>query len=99
MYNKRILEIAGTEIEGLLQSMPTRFGSDSFYLPFAYHHPRKYETIVQSYVTRGHDRAHAIQIAHSQLMHTVNDKFDHLVKKIADCPNPKGGRMSRWVRT
>ena len=98
MYNKRILEVAHTAIEEQLQGMPMRFDSNRFYLAFALHHAREYEAIVETYVTRGHDRAHAVQITHSQLMHTVNNKFDHLARKTADCPNPKGGRMSLWVR-
>jgi hypothetical protein len=97
MYSNRILEVASTEIEEQLQSMPRRFRSDDFYSAFKSNYPRQYETIIRMYVARGHDRPHAIQIAHSQLMHTVNNQFDHLVRKISDCPNPKGGRMSLWA--
>jgi hypothetical protein len=97
-YNKKIFALARTEIEGLLLTMPMRFGSDTFLTDFASHHPRKYATIVQWYVTRGRRRANAIQIAHQQIMHTVKGRFGHLVKKIADIPNPKGGGMSQWQR-
>jgi hypothetical protein len=44
------------------------------------------------------DRPHAIQIVHSQLMHTVNDRFARLTQKVRTIPNPKGGDMSEWRR-
>jgi hypothetical protein len=41
---------------------------------------------------------HAIQIVNSQLMHTVNDRFHHLARKIRTIVNPKGGDMSEWTK-
>ena len=98
MYNKQILKVAGTEIEQQIQSMPRSFDSDQFISAFTKNYPKQYATILQIYLPRGHDRAHAIQYANAQLMHTVNNRFDVLVRKTSDCPNPKGGRMSKWVR-
>jgi len=90
MYNQQILDLARGEIEQQIQSMPAQFTSFDFYTAFAANHSRIY--------TQRHDRPHAIQILHSQLMHTVNDRFSHLVRKTHTIANPKGGDMSAWVK-
>ncbi|PYP84512.1 MAG: hypothetical protein DMG65_22315 [Candidatus Angelobacter sp. Gp1-AA117] len=97
MYNQQILDLARGEIEQQIQSMPAQFTSFDFYTAFAANHSRKYQQLIRIYTQR-HDRPHAIQILHSQLMHTVNDRFSHLVRKTHTIANPKGGDMSAWVK-
>jgi hypothetical protein len=99
MYNKQFLTIAGNEIESQIRAMPELFDSREFYQGFAQNHPVKYEYLISLYVARDHDRPHAIQIVNSQLMHTVNDRFHHLVLKVGTVANPKGGDMSEWTRS
>lgn len=99
MYNEQFLIIASTEIEAQIRAMPAHFTSDEFYEHFAQNHSAKYEELVRLYTTRNHDRPHAIQIVNSQLMHTVNDRFHHLARKVRTIANPKGGDMSEWTRT
>jgi hypothetical protein len=36
------------------------------------------------------NRPHAIQLAHGQLMHAVNDRFQHGTSKVQSIANPKG---------
>lgn len=99
MYNRRFLELAGTEIEAQIQAMPVTYTSDTFCAGFAERFPEKREGFVALYTARSHDRPHAIQIVHSQLMHTVNSRFTHLTQKVRTVANPKGGDMSEWVRS
>lgn len=98
MYNEQFLTIASTEIELQIRAMPAQFNSNEFYERFAKNHSAKYEELIRLYTARNHDRAHAIQIVNSQLMHTVNDRFHHLVRKVRTVANPKGGDMSEWSR-
>jgi hypothetical protein len=98
MYNRRFLELAEAEIEAQIQEMPAKYTSDTFCEAFADHFPETWERFVALYTARSHDRPHAIQIVHSQLMHTVNSRFTHLTRKVRTVPNPKGGDMSEWVR-
>ena len=78
--------------------MPQTFTSSDFCEVFQENHSRQYEAFLEIYARRHHDRAHAVQIVHSQLMHTVNDRFSHLARKVRTLPNPKGGAMSEWRR-
>jgi hypothetical protein len=78
--------------------MPVHFTSAEFYELFAENHSAKYEELIHIYTARNHDRPHAIQIVNSQLMHTVNDRFHHLARKIRTIVNPKGGDMSEWAK-
>jgi hypothetical protein len=98
MYSRRILAEMHDEIEEQIQAMPDNYTSLEFYTSLERNHPHKYGTLIRSYMGRGHDRAHARQILHAQLMHTVNDRFSHLTRKVATIGNPKGGGMSQWVR-
>lgn len=98
MYNQQFLAIARAEIEAQIRAMPNHFDSREFYESFAQNHSARYEELVRLYTTRNHDRPHAIQIVNSQLMHTVNDQFHHLVRKVRTVANPKGGDMSEWSK-
>ena len=98
MYNRLILAELHSEIEEQIRAMPNQFTSEEFYTSLARNNPRKYERLIARYVRRGHDRAHATQVLHAQLMHTVRDRFSHLTRKVATIDNPKGGDMSQWVR-
>lgn len=97
-HNKVLLRLAQSELEETILRMPPRFTSLQFYGLFASEFQNRYETFLRIYTRRGHDRPHAIQIANREMMHTVKNCFDHLVGKIGDCPNPKGGVMSNWHR-
>ncbi len=99
MYNKQFLAIASTEIEAQIRAMPAHFASNEFYERFAQNHSAKYKKLIHLYTARNHDQSHAIQIVNSQLMHTVNDRFHHLARKIRTIANPKGGDMSEWTKT
>jgi hypothetical protein len=98
MYNEQFLTIASTEIEAQIRTMPAHFTSNEFYERFARNYSAKYEELILLYMARNHDRPHAIQIVNSQLMHTVNDRFHHLARKVRTIANPKGGDMSEWTR-
>ena len=98
MYSKRVLKEMHDEIEHQIWAMPNNYTSLDFYSALARNHPQKYEALIHSYMKRGHDRPHAIQILNAQLMHTVNDCFSQLTRKVATIDNPKGGDMSQWVR-
>jgi hypothetical protein len=98
VYSQRILAEMHDEIVESIQAMPNHYTSLEFYSSLARNHPRKREILIDSYMEKGHDRPHAIQIFHQQLMHTVSDRFSHLTRKVATIGNPKGGEMSRWVR-
>lgn len=98
MYNEQFLTIAKAEIEGQIRAMPAHFTSAEFYERFAEDHSAKYEDLIRLYTARNHDRPHAIQIVNSQLMHTVNDRFHHLARKVRTIANPKGGDMSEWTK-
>ena len=97
-YNKVLLSLAQSEIENVILRMPPRFASLQFYDLFVSAFRDRYETFLRIYTRRGHDRPHAIQIANREMMHTVKNCFPHLVRKIGDCPNPKGGVISNWHR-
>ena len=97
-YNRAILQIASEQIERQICMMAHSFTSHDFYTEFASRHTSAYERIVGIYVDRGYDLAHATQIAHREFMHTVKNRFGHLVQKVGDCGNPKGGTMSLWCR-
>jgi hypothetical protein len=98
MYNRELLQAGGTQIEAQIYEMPRNYTSVDFYSAFERNHSHQYETFIRIYTQRGHDRPHAIQLVNSQLMHTVNDRFSHLTRKVRTVPNPKGGNMSEWVR-
>ena len=99
MYNRRFLDLADAEIAAQIRSMPPSFTSERFCQGFAERFPEKWERFVSLYTARSHDRPHAIQIVHAQLMHTVQSRFAHLTRKTRTVPNRKGGDMSEWVRT
>jgi len=98
MYNRQFLELGHAEIEGQIRTMPENYTSFDFYSGFERNYPLLYEDFICIYTDRHHDRPHAMQIVHAQLMHTVNDRFHHLTRKVRTVPNPKGGDMSQWVR-
>jgi hypothetical protein len=98
MYNRKFLEDGHDEIEAQILAMPGNYVSLDFCTGFEENHPQLRENFIRFYMSRGHSRPHAIQIVHSQLMHTVNDRFHHLTRKIRTVPNPRGGDMSEWVR-
>jgi hypothetical protein len=97
MYNKQFLALAANQIEAQIRLMPRNYTSRDFYTAFERNHPKPYRAMICSYAGR-HDLPHATQIAHTQLMHTVNHCFHHLTRKVRTIPNPKGGDMSEWVR-
>jgi hypothetical protein len=99
MYNQQMLDLAGDDIENQIAAMPLNYTSLDFCDAFAANYPTQYEEFIRLFTARGHDRPHAIQLAHTQLMHTVNDRFQHLTRKVQTISNPKGGDMSAWVRT
>jgi hypothetical protein len=98
MYNRRMLNLAANEIETQIRAMQPNFTSLDYYRGFEQNYSAHYEDFVRHYLGRGKDRPHAIQIVHSQLMHTVNDRFHQLTRKVQTIPNPKGGDMSAWER-
>jgi len=98
MYNQQFLAIAQQEIEAQIHAMPITFTSFEFYSSFESNHPQKYQDLLRVYTDRQHDEAHARQIVNSQLMHTVNDRFHHLARKVETIENPKGGDMSLWSK-
>ena len=98
MYNQRMLNVAAQEIEAQIHAMFRNYTSLEFCAGFERNHLAHYEDFVGFYMARGKDRPHAIQIVHSQLMHTVNDRFHQLTRKVQTIPNPKGGNMSAWER-
>jgi hypothetical protein len=98
MYNRQFLDLGSDEIEAQIGSMPEHYVSRDFCNGFETNYPQLREDFIRIYTDRRHDRPHAIQIVHSQLMHTVNDRFHHLTRKVRTVPNPKGGDMSEWVR-
>src|SRR6266481_5555691 len=98
MYNKCILGLAHEEIETQIRTMPQSYTSRDFYTSFENNHRQKYEDLIRIYTDRRHDRPHAVQILHSQLMHTVNECFSSLTRKVRTVSNPKGGEMSLWVK-
>jgi hypothetical protein len=99
MYNRELLQNGEPQIEAQIGLMPPKYTSVDFYTDFERNYSQQYERFIQIYTQRGHDRPHAIQIANSQLMHTVKDRFSHLTRKVRTVPNPKGGDMSEWVRS
>ena len=98
MYNRQFLEMGHDEIEAQIRRMPERYLSSEFCDDFEANYPQLIEDFVRIYTARRHDRPHAVQIVHSQLMNTVNDRFHRLTRKLRTVPNPKGGDMSEWVR-
>jgi hypothetical protein len=98
MHNRKFLELGRDEIEAQIRTMPRHYVSIDFCIGFESNYPQLRENFIHIYTNRGHDRPHAIQIVHAQLMHTVNDRFHHLTGKVRTVPNPKGGEMSEWVR-
>jgi len=98
MYNRRMLNLAADEIETQIRAMARNYTSLDYCAGFERTYSAHYEDFVRYYMRRGKDRAHAIQIVHSQLMHTVNDRFHQLTRKVQTIPNPKGGDMSAWER-
>ena len=91
-------EMGHDEIEAQIGNMPERYVSCEFCNDFEANYPQLRRDFIRIYTDRGHDLPHAIQIVHSQLMHTVNDRFHHLTRKVRTVRNPKGGDMSEWVR-
>jgi len=98
MYNGQFLELGGEKIEQQILAMPESFNSMDFYSQFEQNYPKLYDQFILMYMSKGHDRPHAVQIVHTQLMHTVNDRYHHLARKVRTIPNPKGGQMSEWSR-
>ena len=98
MYNKRFLDLAAVEIEAQVLLMPRSYTSFDYYTNFERNYRGLYEQFVRIYTDRQHDRAHAIKIVHSQLMHTINHCFQHFTRKVRTVHNPKGGDMSEWAR-
>jgi hypothetical protein len=96
-YSKFIMERGAEAIENVILSMPTTFTSFHFLGSFVSRFPHLHEGFVRHYMG-GRDVPHARQIANIQLMHTVRNKFGHLVEKTGDTPNPNGGDMSTWCR-
>ena len=78
--------------------MPRNYTSFDFCTEFERSHRQVREAFIDIYMKIRHDRPHAIQIVHAQLMHTVNDRFHHLTHKVRTIPNPHGGNMSDWIR-
>ena len=97
MYNRKFMELGQEAIEATIQAMPQTYTSEDFCSVFASNHSDTYESFVRMFQDRN-DRPHAIQIVHSQLMHTVSDRFARLTQKVRTIPNPKGGDMSEWRR-
>ena len=97
-WNKEVFRVLGPHFPNQLSQLPQSFASSRFIDRIARHAPVQYNHIVGIYVARGNDRAHAEQIAHREITHTLRNKFSHLVEKVGDCPNPKGGIMSLWNR-
>ena len=100
MYNRQFLELAQDEIEAQIRQMPDNFTSSDFYTGFKRNYPQLYEDFIRIYMGRNStlDRPHAAQVVHTQLMHTVNDRFHHLTHKVRTVRNPKRGEMSEWTR-
>jgi len=98
MHNQQFLDEGRTQIETQIRAMPRQFLADAFCADFERNYPALYEQFVGMYTSRGHDRPHAIQSVHAQLMSTVNTCFGHLTHKVATVQNPKGGDMSAWER-
>jgi hypothetical protein len=100
MKNRQFLELAQDEIEAQIRQMPETYTSRDFYKGFEANYPQLYEDFIHIYMDRNGtlDRPHAVQIVHTQLMHTVNDRFHHLTRKARTIRNPKGGKMSEWAR-
>lgn len=98
MYNQEFLNRGHDEIEATIRSMARTYRSVDFYTSFQQTYPELWESFIRIYTRRLHSRPHAIKLVHSQLMHTVNDKFFHLTRKVTTIANPKGGDMSEWVR-
>jgi hypothetical protein len=98
MYNRQFLQLGKNEIEEQILAMPRTYTSFDYYTAFERNHGQQYQQFIRIYMARNHDEPHAIQIVNSQLMHTVNDRFHHLTRKVSTVPNPKGGDMSEWVR-
>jgi hypothetical protein len=98
MYNQRMLDLAADEIRNQITAMSRDYTSLDFCTAFKRTYSAYYEEFIRFYTARGHSRPHAIQVVHSQLMHTVNSRFYHLTRKVRTIPNPKGGEMSAWVR-
>lgn len=98
MYNRKMLQIGGTQIEAQIRLMPSNYFSVDFITAFERNHSQQYDSFVQLYRVGDCDLPHAKQTVNSQLMHTVNDRFSHLTRKVRTVPNPKGGNMSEWVR-
>jgi hypothetical protein len=98
VYSRRIHAEMQDEIVEQIQAMANNYTSLEFYTALEINHPQRCEALILSYMQRGHDRPHATQIFHSQLMHTVSHSFSQLTRKVATIGNPKGGDMSQWVR-
>jgi hypothetical protein len=101
MYNARFLQLGYDEIERQILDMPLgphNYTSDDYLSRFSISNPQLYQDFIDMYTKRHHTRPHALQIVHSQLMHTVSECFPHLTHKVRTIPNPKGGDMSLWVR-
>jgi hypothetical protein len=97
-WNKEAYRLLGQAMEDQVRRSPFAFASD-FLLQGLQHnaHPEM-QAFYQTYTSRGIRRPHAEWIAHREITHTLRTKFPHLVVKVGECPNPKGGTMSRWNR-
>jgi hypothetical protein len=96
-YNKFLFTSAEAEIRDQILLMNREFTSLEFIEGFSNHARPEYEALIRRYLPR-YDRAHAMQIAHREITHTLRNKFGDLAEKVGDCRNPKGGSMSRWRR-
>jgi hypothetical protein len=97
-WNKEVFRILGPQIPNQIGQLPMSFDSSMFVDRVARYAPTQYGDVVRIYVSRGYDRAHAEWIAHREITHTLRNKFSHLVEKVGQCANPKGGTMSLWNR-
>jgi hypothetical protein len=96
-FNRMVLELAESEMRQQLLSMPNRFTSREYLDGFVRLAPAKYDAIVSRYLTDW-PRPHAEWIANREITHTLRNKFSHMVTKVGDCENPKGGIQSEWNR-
>jgi hypothetical protein len=97
-WNKKVFRILGPQIPNQIGQLPPNFDSSVLIDRVSRYAPSQYGDVVGIYTSRGYDRAHAEWIAHREITHTLRNKFSHLVVKVGECPNPKGGTMSLWNR-
>ena len=104
-YSRAVMCIAGSRIPQTIRSLPTKFTSDEFIDLFAKTCGLEYEIIVRYYLAEQPESRspvdrlrHAKQNAHVQIMHTVRNRFQRMVEKTGNVPNPNGGDQSEWEK-